>query len=487
MGDKRSLFSAGFNGSVHVEARGERLTSDSGAVLLRQTIDQLGLISDLTARLTDPRDAALCTHSLAELLRSSLLLLCLGWRDQDDADTLRDDGALRLAVSDRKGIAPLVRREREPDQALPKNPAVPDGLASQPTHSRLVRALSSAHNRTVLREQLLTLAAKRFRALRGGHRQRYLTIDIDSLPIEVEGVQEGSEYNGHYHARVYHPLLASVGQTGDLIDARLRAGNAHTAEGALDFILPLLERVERELCQVAAVRIDAGFPEEGLLSGLEQRQTPYVARVKNNARLDQLAGPYLSLPPGRPPAEPRTWFHELSYQAAKWSRARRAVLVVQEEPGNLFVNWFWLLTNWSCEQMSGEQLLAEYRQRGTAEGHMGELMNVLEPALSSTTRRKSSYAGKEPVRRYEPGKPFEINEAVLLLNLLAYGVMHAVRVVAEQVTGEGWSLLRLRERVLRVAGRILVHARRAVLVIAESAAPLWRMLWPAMKKLAPAS
>jgi hypothetical protein len=28
-----------------------------------------------------------------------------------------------------------------------------------------------------------------------------------------------------------------VAETGDLLDARLRAGNAHTAEGALDFIL----------------------------------------------------------------------------------------------------------------------------------------------------------------------------------------------------------------------------------------------------------
>ena len=66
-----------------------------------------------------------------------------------------------------------------------------------------------------------------------------------------------------------------------------------------------LERVERELCQVASVLIDAGFPEEELLSGLEARGTPYVARVKNNAVLNRMAEPYLKRPVGRPPAEPR--------------------------------------------------------------------------------------------------------------------------------------------------------------------------------------
>jgi hypothetical protein len=40
----------------------------------------------------------------------------------------------------------------------------------------------------------------------------------------------------------------------------LRAGAVHTADGADDFILKLLDRVQRELCQVTSVRMDAGFP-----------------------------------------------------------------------------------------------------------------------------------------------------------------------------------------------------------------------------------
>src|SRR5262249_23932105 len=154
------------------------------------------------------------------------------------------------------------RAPQEDGTAPSKNPPVPDGLASQPTLSRFVAMLSTEHNRATLRLGLLQGAARRIRALRRGHRFRYLTLDLDSLPIEVHGEQPGSEYNGHYHGRIYHPLIASVAETGDLLDVKLREGNAHTAQGGLDFLLPLLDKVELELCQVAAVRIDAGFPDE---------------------------------------------------------------------------------------------------------------------------------------------------------------------------------------------------------------------------------
>ncbi|QRK08600.1 hypothetical protein JQX13_12855 [Archangium violaceum] len=63
----------------------------------------------------------------------------------------------------------------------------------------------------------------------------------------------------------------------------------HSANGALEFIDELLGRVEKEVCEVAAVRFDAGFPEEKLLAKLEERGTPYVARVRNTSVLQREA------------------------------------------------------------------------------------------------------------------------------------------------------------------------------------------------------
>ena len=306
---------------------------------------------------------------------------------------------------------------------------------------------------------------------------------MDSLPIEVHGVQPVSAWNGHYHQRMYHPIVASAAETGDLLDARLRAGNAHTAEGAFDFILDLVDRAETALCQIAMVRLDAGFPDDTLLSGLEARGTPYVARLRNNKVLDRMAAPHLKRPRGRPPAEPRIWFHEMTYRARSWSRECRVVLVVLERPGELLLDRFWLITSLDAAAMPAADLLAHYRQGGTAEGTMGELMDVLAPALSSTPRAKRHYRGRRLPTRTSDLDAFARNEALRLLHLLAYQVLHTGRRLMETATQTGWSLRCFRERVLRAGGRIVLHARRATLVIAETAANHWRHLWPRLDRL----
>lgn len=473
MGESYTLFGPEFNHSLRVESRPERLTGECGAVIIREIMHRLGLDGLLASRLEDTRRQDLITHPLNELLRTALILLAQGWRDQDDADNLRHDPALRMAVSSRRGASPLLTTGRDPE-----------GLASQPTLSRLLAMLSTKENRAVLGECLLTCAARRLNAMRQGHRLRYVTVDIDSLPIEVHGHQPQSEHNGHYHARIYHPLIAMCAETGDMIDARLRAGAVHTADGADDFILKLLDRTERDLCQVASIRMDAGFPSDNLLTQLEARGTTYVARLRNNAVLDRLAEPLLRRPRGRRPVEPRVWTHEFSHQAGTWSDERRLVLVVLERADELFLHHFWLVTSWTPEQMDGEALLAHYRQRGTAEGHFGELMNVFAPALSSTSRTKTHYRGRHLAQDEAKGcDGFAHNETILLLNALAFNLVHAARVMISKADGRGWSLQRVRERILRVAGRVLLHGRRVTLIICRAAAHEWSLLWRCLQHL----
>jgi hypothetical protein len=466
MGEILNELALEFNGSVKVEAREERLTSEAGAVVLREVDERLGLTRWLGEELKDTRDEKRVVHSLRELVRTELLLLAQGWRDQDDADTLREDAALRLAVSDRKSSVPLRGEE-----------GGPEGLASQPTLSRLTAMLAKEENREVLHQALVRQTSRRLRAQQPkGEKLKQVTVDVDGLPVEVHGHQEGSAYNGHYGVRMYHPIVASLAETGDLLDVRLREGNVHSANGALEFIEQLLERVEKEVCEVAAVRLDAGFPEEKLLRKLEERGTPYVARVRNTSVLKKEAAVPRFIHSGLP-EEPGTFLYEGEYQAQGWSRPRRVVLVVQQTEGELFPNTFWLVTSWTKEQMPAEKLLAHYRERGTAEGHFGELMDVLAPALSSAPRPKSKYRGRQPVRRTDSIDAFANNEVRLLLNALAYNLVHAARVLMEQATGEGWGLRRVRERVLKVPARVLLHARRVVLVIARESATLWRKLW----------
>ena len=69
--------------------------------------------------------------------------------------------------------------------------------------------------------------------------------------------------------------------------------------------------------------------------------------------------------------------------------------------------------------MPPAELLELYRQRGRAEAYMGELMDVLEPALSSAPRTKRHYRGRRLPERQSTVDAFAHNEVILLLNILA--------------------------------------------------------------------
>lgn len=466
------LFQPEFNRSIRVEARPERLTADAGAVLGRVLMDRTGLSGLLREHLTDPRDPGRVVHPYLELLRTAVLLPVQGWSDQADTEVLRTDPAFRLAVSGRRGQRPL--REAEGRE--------PEGLCSQPTLSRLVAGLASEANRQGLADVLLSWAEPRVKR-RG---QETLVVDLDSVPVEVYGHQPGSAYNGHYGVRCYHPLVVRT-ETGEYLGAKLRPGNAHTADGGLAFVRPILKRAQA-WAEDVWLRIDAGFPGPTLLSSLEAEGVSYVARLRSNRALARQAAPYLRRPPGRPPAEGRTWLHELSYRAGTWKRERRVVLVVLERPErktnedgseqlHLFLDHFFLLTNAPADQLAAEDLLARYRQRGAAEKDFGDWKNALELALSSSPRPKTLYGGRPVEAPYTEPDSFGANEVRLLLSLLAANLLDRGREVLEIATRETYSRGRFRQLLLRTAGRVLLKSNQVTLVIAKERAPLWTAFW----------
>ena len=119
------LFEPSFNRAVKVCTSDERITSDSGVVLLREADQRLGLTEWLAERLFDPRRQDLVRYQLVELLRERLYALAMGYSAQDDADRLAHDPAMKIAVWNAKC-----------DQVLQER------LASQPTQSRLIDILT---------------------------------------------------------------------------------------------------------------------------------------------------------------------------------------------------------------------------------------------------------------------------------------------------------------------------------------------------------
>ena len=156
---------------------------------------------------------------------------------------------------------------------------------------------------------------------------------------------------------------------------------------------------------------------------------------------------------------------ESTYQAGSWDAPRRVLIVVQEHPTELFRDAFFLVTSLPRETYSGEQVLALYRRRGKAEAHMGEFKDVIDSSLPCTSRGAASNA-----------TVLARSQALLSLRLLAYQLLHVLRTEMQAVTAQGWSLRRLRERVLKAGARLLTHARRITVVIESRAADLWRRL-----------
>ncbi|WP_425591963.1 IS1380 family transposase [Halomonas alimentaria] len=455
MGESLSTWTPSCNGAVRVELSGQRTTSDSGALLLREALDNSGVIEALEDNLVDFRNPLRIRHSLASQLRTLVLQRAMGWIDLSDTETLRRDPLWQLACSDARGMTPLVQDR-----------------PSQATLARLLSCLGRNDNIDAVHEGLLRLVVWRLTSLQNGERPKQLTLDIDGLPIEVHGHQGGSAYHGLYGARIYSPLVASLAETGDMVGGLLREGNAGPAENADTWIPHLVRRLNESTGAQVRVRIDAGFTDNATLEALEECDIEYLGRLRSHSGLQKLAAPHLKRPPGRPPEQPREWCHDLEYQAGSWLAPRRVVLVVQERPDDLLLHAFFLVTNLGKFDWPPEKVLALYRKRGSAEAHMGEVKSALDVHLSSTDRGASTV--QDVMAR---------NEVSLLLSLYAYQVLHGLRCLLERQTRQGWSLSRMREQVLKVAATLRLHARRITVHLGAAADKWWPTLLKGLPKL----
>lgn len=459
------LFEPDFNRTVKVRATDERLTSDSGLILLREADHRLGIIEALAQRLHDPRREDRIRYELVELLRERIYALAAGYSAQDDADRLAHDPAMKLAAWNRSGERPLVER-----------------LASQPTQSRLIDILSqNTANRYALRDALADSCERHLRATGGDHAARKITIDIDSFPIVVHGHQAGAAYNGYHQDTVYHPLVASYAVAGGydsmhdghrlgngFLHAILRQGQVHTAQGIERFVKEVVRKGKR-LGFSADVRIDAGYTDGRTLDFLTDERVHFIGRLKSNAVLERLAAPHLKRPVGRPPAGGYEDVIELGrYQAETWRHSQRVLLVIVDRPDrktgqlNLLPETFFLVVGWKPEELDGPAALAHYRRRGTFEDRLGEFQQAIGPHLSHAD--------------------FHENETLLRLSLLAFNLVSTLRIEYEDKAGSCLDLGRFQRDVLKAGGRVVKHSRRLVLYVAQAAAPFWERLVACMAR-----
>ena len=409
-----------------------RLTSDGGLPWLAEAEAQVGLCAAFAAEVPEWRRGPV-RHSLATLVRQRVFQIACGYEDQDDADTLRSDPLLKLVCG------------RRPESGAE--------LASQPTLSRLENA---ADRRACYRMARALLAAYLRERGRLGTPRRIL-LDLDGTDDPTHGDQEGSAYHGYFRQHMYHPLLAFDGDSGQLITAILRPGNAHGSRGVVAVLKRLARAIRARWPGVRLeLRADSGFAVPALYDWCERERIDYTIGLVPNPRLEALAAPLLA-EARRQQAESGQKVRlagEASYRAATWARERRVVFkaeALEKGPNTRFV-----VTTRADEPLAAYDW---YVDRGEPEQWIGDLK------LGCFADRLSDHR-------------FWANQFRLLLHAAAYWLLDTLRRRLIRLGVARMELATLRLRLLKVGGRVRELLTRVRLHLATShpGESLWRLL-----------
>ena len=407
--------------AVVADFRGGRLTTESGALLLREVERRLGLFEAIGRCIPDPRRPELIEHDQRALLAQRITAIALGHEDLNDHQHLRDDPALQLAAG------------REPTEA--------EALASPATLCRL-------ENR-VDRRALVRIAAALVDQFIAAHPEppEALILDFDATDDPVHGHQEGRFFHGYYDHHCYLPLYVFCGD--ELLVAYLRPSNIDASKHSRAALKLLVRRLRAAWPAVRiTIRGDSGFCRWRLMRWCDRNGVGYVLGVARNPTLERLAADWTERARrqfGRT-GQPQRTFGSFAYAAATWDRPRR--VIVKAEHTAQGANPRFVVANVPGDP---QELYDDvYCQRGEMENRIKE-------------QQLDLFAGRTSCHR------FLANQFRLLLSSAAYLLVQALRRTA--LAGTELAEARvgtIRLKLLKVAARVAVSARRVVFHLASS-------------------
>jgi hypothetical protein len=446
--------------SRHVVAdfSGGTLSTDAGALLLREVDINLGLTRTLAQCFADGRNQVWVEHSVQQMLAQRLYGLALGYEDLNDHTRLRLDPLLATACNKADPLGE--HRLNRADRGM--------ALAAPCTLNRL-----ELSNNKSTRAQKVPHAPARIEAclLQMGVRcvpkhAREVVVDLDAMGHRLHGLQEGRHFNAYYDDYCYLPLYAFVGDFP--LWAQLRTADHEAAHG----VVPVLEKIVaaiRKRCRKARiiVRGDSGFCREEILAWCEGEPGVYycLGLAKNCVLIEKL-GPAMADARARhclSGASGVRVFSEFEYRTQEsWSRCRRVIgkaEVMAEGENPRFV-----VTNLPAKGFKGEK---DRRERFTPqrlyEGlycARGDMENRLkQQVLDLRADRMSTH--------HLASNQFRLWEATF-----AYLLMERLRTQGLAATElERATVGSLRLKLLKVAAQVRVSVRR-VYVQLSGAYPL---------------
>jgi hypothetical protein len=422
------------------------MSSDGGALLLRQVDQHLDLIRRFSECFTDWRCPEWTEHSVEDLLRQRIFALALGYEDLNDHDQLRRDTLLAACVGKSDPTGQNRRRTRDRGCAL----------AGKSTLNRLEWGLASqAATDRYRRICVDTDAVDRFFVdlFLDSHEEapEQIVLDFDATDDPLHGQQEGRFFHGYYDHYCYLPLYVFCGS--QLLCARLRRSNIDASAGTVEELERIVAQLRQRWPEVEIlVRGDSGFAREALMSWCEEHDVDYVFGLARNPRLERALQPAFERVEAlcSESGQPECQFEELRYRTQKsWSRERR--VVGKAEITNWGPNPRFVVTSLSRRVTDAATLYKSlYCARGDAENR------IKEQQLDLFATRTS-------------GRLMRVNQIRLWFSSLAYALIDALRRLA--LTGSPMAHCycgTIRTRLFKIAARIRVTVRKVWVALASA-------------------
>jgi hypothetical protein len=430
----------GFDGRRVIAAfDGGAVTSDAGALLLRETDRAIGLIDRVAACFRDCRDPRRVVHSLRTLIGQRIIGLALGYEDVNDHDDLRFDPVLAL-FADR--LEP-----RRADCAV---------LGGKSTLNRLEHAPRAADDRyrriavdgsaveDLFVDLFLDAHAKA---------PKEIVLDLDATDDPLHGHQEGRFFHGYYDGYCYLPLYVFCGR--HLLAAKLRRSNIDAAAGAVEEVARIVARIRTRWPRVRILlRADSGFAREALMVWCETHRIDYVFGLARNSRLlDELAIDMAwAEDEHEKTGKPARRFKDFRYATLDtWSRRRRVIGKAEHLAKG--ANPRFIVTSLKRRAIGAKTLYEQvYCARGEMENRIKEQQLDLFADRTSTATMAA-------------------NQLRLWFSSFAYVLMAALRRLGLQHTEfETATCGTIRLKLLKIGARLTVSVRR-IKVAMTSACP----------------
>ena len=423
-----------------VQARfdGGALTSDGGAVLLREVDRATGILGQFAACFRDHRDPTRITHAVSALVRQRVYGLALGYEDLNDHDQLRHDPLFAVLAEADDLSAPLAGKSTLNRLEL-----------SAATVAEAERYKKIAVDHAAV-DRLLVDVFLRAHPVPPTE----IVLDLDATDDPVHGTQEGRFFHGYYGGYCYLPLYIFAGE--HLLCARLRSANIDASAGAEDEVARVVGQIRSAWPTVRiTLRADSGFCRDPLMTWAEAHAVDFVFGLAKNDRLLALIPEELAAAAAQcaTTGAPARVFAERTYQTRdSWSRARRVVAKAEQLTGGADgkSNPRFVVTSLPVAGIDARTLYEElYCARGEMENRIKEQQLMLFADRTSAATMRA-------------------NQLRLYFSSVAYLLLHALRRLALVGTALAQAQCQtIRLKLLKIGARIRITVRHVWLALAS--------------------